>query len=110
MVRARSAIGHQPPQLVSVFCNSDLDKSTIVCKMGDLEVFSKAFLDLYTSIKYRSMRCTPMSYTPLRCTPVRCTFMRCTPMRYTPSEMHTVEAHAYDVYTHEVHTLRGVRP
>jgi hypothetical protein len=100
MVRARSAIGHQPPQLVSVFCNSDLDKSTIVCKMGDLEVFSKAFLDLYTSIKYRSMRCTP----------VRCTFMRCTPMRYTPSEMHTVEVHAYDVYTHEVHTLRGVRP
>ena len=31
-----------------VFCNSNLDKSTTVCKVGDLEVFPKAFLDLET--------------------------------------------------------------
>jgi len=31
-----------------VFCNSDLDKLTTVCKVGDLEVFPTAFLDLET--------------------------------------------------------------
>src|SRR5271156_1206665 len=74
-----------------VFHNSDLNKSTTVCKVGDLEGFPKAFLDLgtYTSIKYTSMRCTPMRYTPMSCTPIRYTPvrympMRCTPVRYTP--------------------------
>jgi len=55
----RRAIG-ATPQLAQklAFCNSDLDKSTTVCRVGDLEVF-------------------------MRCTPVRCTFMRYTPLRCT---------------------------
>jgi hypothetical protein len=31
-----------------VFRNSDLNKSTTICKVGDLEAFPKAFLDLET--------------------------------------------------------------
>ena len=31
-----------------VIHNSDLNKSTTICKVGDLEVFPKAFLDLET--------------------------------------------------------------
>src|ERR1700722_1489163 len=40
----RSAI-ETTPQLAQkpVFCNSDLDKSITVCKMGDLKVFPKPF-------------------------------------------------------------------
>jgi hypothetical protein len=53
------------PQLAQklVFCNSDLDKSTTFCKVGDLEVF------------------------------VRCTPVRCTPCEVHAYEIHTLEMH-----------------
>ena len=63
-----------------VFHNSDLNKSTTICNVGDLEGFPKAFLDLET-------------YTPMRCTPARYT-----PMRYTAGEMHAYEIHAGEMH------------
>jgi hypothetical protein len=82
-----------------VFHNSDLNKSTTVCNVEDLEGFPKAFLDLET---YTAMRCTPVRYTPMRYTPVRCTPMRYTPVRCTPM-VHACEMHVYEVHTHEMH-------
>ena len=84
----RRAIG-TTPQLAQklIFCNSDLDKSITICKMG-LKDSPKTFLDLenqYTSTKYTSMRCTPIRYTPVRCTFIRYTPIRCAPVSYTPS-------------------------
>jgi hypothetical protein len=42
--------GHPQPAQKLVFCNSNLDISTTVCKMGDLEVFPKAFLEHLTGV------------------------------------------------------------
>jgi len=66
--RVRRAI-ETNPQLAQelVFCNSDLDKSITVCKMGS-EGFPRTFLDLES--QYTPLRCTPMTYMPI--------------MRYTP--------------------------
>ena len=83
-----------------IFHKSDLNKSTTICKVGDLEVFPKAFLD---SEKYTSMRCTPVRYTPMSCTPISYTPMRCTPVRYTPHEVYAHEVHAYELHAHKVH-------
>jgi hypothetical protein len=44
----RSTEARRDPYLLAqklVFCNSDLDKSTTLCKVGDLDVSPKAFLD-----------------------------------------------------------------
>src|SRR2546421_8287140 len=85
-----------------VFHNSDLNKSTTVCKMGDLEVFPKPFwiwkhihahevhacevhahevhareVHIY---EVHTMRCTPVRYTPMKCVA-----MRCTPVIYESS-------------------------
>jgi hypothetical protein len=42
--------GHPQPAQKLVFCNSNLDISTTVCKIGDLEVFPKAFLEHLTGV------------------------------------------------------------
>jgi len=80
---------------LSVFHNSDLNKSTTICKVGDLEVFPQSLLgfgNIYTSIKYTPMSCTPIRYTPIRSTAVR----------YTPHEVYAHEVYAYEVQAHEV--------
>ena len=99
---AAAAAAHRDHSLLAqklVFCNSDLDKSTTVCKVGDL-VFG--FGNTYTSIKYTPMRCTPV-----RCTPVRYTPARYTPVRYTlVCEVHACicKMHVYEVW--EVHVWK----
>src|SRR5271163_4071371 len=58
-----------------VFCNSDLDNRPPFVRWG-IWRFPQSlfgFGNIYTSIKYTSMRCTPMRYTPMRCTLMRYT-------------------------------------
>ena len=63
-----------------VFCNSDLDKSTTVCKVGDLEVSSKPFW-IWKHIHVHKIHVYEVY----------------------AHEVHAHEVHACEVHVHEVH-------
>ena len=75
-----------------VFHNSDLNKSTTICKVGDLEVFPKAYIHVHKVHVYEVYAHEVHAY-------------EVHAHEVYAREMHAHEVHACEVHAHKMHTL-----
>ena len=73
-----------------VFCNSDLDKSTTVCKVGDLEVSPRPFW-IWKHIHVHKVHVYGVYAHEVHAYEVHA------------HEVHACEMHVYEIHTHEMH-------
>ena len=99
VLSVKFAAAHLDRRAKLVFCNSNLNKSTTVCKVGDLEVPAKPFW-IWKHIRVHKVHVYEMYAHEVHAYEVHA-------HKAHAREVHAREVHAYEVHAREVHACEA---